>query len=94
MFVTAEGRRIPYDVPFTLKGVKYSATWMRHVNLAEKQVVGLVEVPDPAPVQAVSQAPDQPAPVEVPVEVPVDMATASASIEIPFDMGTTSAAIL
>ena len=90
MFVTAEGRRIPYDVPFTLNGVKYSATWMRHVNLAEKQAIGLVEVPDPAPVQAVSQAPDQPASVEV----PVDTATASASIEIPFDMGTTSAAIL
>ena len=43
MFVTAEGRRIPYDLPFTLNGVKYPATWMRNVTLAEKQAVGIFE---------------------------------------------------
>ena len=90
MFVTTEGRRIPYDVPFTLNGVKYSATWMRHVTLAEKQAVGIIEVSDPAPAQAGSETPDQSAYVEA----PLDMVSDSASIESPPDMGTTSAAIL
>ena len=34
------------DMPFTLRGIKYPANWLRLANLDEKKAIGLVEVPD------------------------------------------------
>ena len=37
---------IPLDTPFTINGTSYPANWLRLTTLAEKQAVGIEEVPD------------------------------------------------
>lgn len=37
---------IPLDTPFTIDGTSYPANWLRLTSLAEKQAVGITEVPD------------------------------------------------
>tara|TARA_R100000027_G_scaffold16062_1_gene11489 strand:- start:2054 stop:2653 length:600 start_codon:yes stop_codon:yes gene_type:complete len=46
---TLNGQTVRYDRPWTHPdtGVQYPANWMRLTSLAEKQAVGLVEVPNP-----------------------------------------------
>lgn len=44
------GDKVITDAPFTLNGVQYPAGWVRLASPAEKKAVGLVELPDPAPV--------------------------------------------
>ena len=34
------------DQPFTLRGIKYPANWLRLATLDEKKAIGLVEVAD------------------------------------------------
>ncbi len=34
------------DLPFTLRGIKYPANWLRLTTLDEKKAIGLVEVAD------------------------------------------------
>ena len=41
-----DGKVIPLDQPFTSRGIKYPATWLRLTTLDEKKAIGLVEVPD------------------------------------------------
>ena len=42
-------KALPLDVPFTHPetGVQYPANWLRLSTLAEKQAIGIIEVPDP-----------------------------------------------
>lgn len=37
---------IPLDTPFTINGTSYPANWLRLTSTAEKEAVGIVEVPD------------------------------------------------
>lgn len=37
---------IPLDTPFTIDGTSYPSNWLRLTSLAEKQAVGITEVPD------------------------------------------------
>ena len=37
---------IPLDTPFTIDGTSYPANWLRLTSTAEKEAVGIVEVPD------------------------------------------------
>ena len=37
---------IPLDTPFTIDGTSYPANWLRLTSLAEKEAIGIVEVPD------------------------------------------------
>lgn len=37
---------IPLDTPFTINGTSYPANWLRLTSTAEKQAVGIMEVPD------------------------------------------------
>tara|TARA_R100000742_G_C4265888_1_gene83963 strand:- start:45 stop:185 length:141 start_codon:yes stop_codon:yes gene_type:complete len=37
---------LPVDAPFTSKGVKYPANWLRLTTLEEKKAIGITEVPD------------------------------------------------
>ncbi|MFZ9959035.1 MAG: hypothetical protein ACO3GP_01490 [Candidatus Limnocylindrus sp.] len=43
-----DGRPLPLDRPFTHPdtGVQYPATWLRLTSLAEKEAIGITEVPD------------------------------------------------
>ena len=41
-----DGKHIPIDVPFTSRGIKYPATWLRLTTLDEKKAIGIKEVPD------------------------------------------------
>ena len=34
------------DLPFTSRGIKYPATWLRLTTLDEKKAIGIKEVPD------------------------------------------------
>ena len=43
---TDHNKIIHLDVPFTHRGIKYPATWLRLTTLDEKKAIGLVEVPD------------------------------------------------
>ena len=41
------GHVLKYDIPFVdVDGNQYPAGWLRHHTLAEKQAIGIVEVPD------------------------------------------------
>ena len=37
---------IPLDQPFTSRGIKYPATWLRLTTLDEKKAIGIKEVPN------------------------------------------------
>ena len=43
---TDHNRILKLDLPFTLRGIKYPANWLRLATLDEKKAIGLVEVPD------------------------------------------------
>lgn len=42
-----DGKRLPLDRAFTHNGISYPANWLRLTTLAEKEAIGIVEVPDP-----------------------------------------------
>jgi len=42
-----DGKRLPLDKPFKHAGISYPASWLRLTTLAEKQAIGITEVPDP-----------------------------------------------
>lgn len=46
MFVL-DGHTLLLDTPFSHNGVNYPANWLRSSSLAEKQAIGIQEVPDP-----------------------------------------------
>jgi len=46
MFIL-DGKRLPLDKAFTHAGIQYPANWLRLSTLAEKQAIGITEVPDP-----------------------------------------------
>jgi len=46
MFIL-DGRPLPPDSPFTHDGINYPANWLRLSTLAEKEAIGIQEVPDP-----------------------------------------------
>jgi hypothetical protein len=50
MFVTADGRSIPLDAPFTLNDKQYPANWLRLTTEEEKNAAGIRWKPDPEPV--------------------------------------------
>lgn len=37
---------LPLDTPFTIDGTSYPANWLRLTSIAEKNAVGITEVPD------------------------------------------------
>ena len=41
-----DGKTLKIDVPFTYRGYKYPATWLRLTTLDEKKAIGITEVPD------------------------------------------------
>ena len=41
-----DGKTLKIDVPFTSRGYKYPATWLRLTTLDEKKAIGITEVPD------------------------------------------------
>ena len=41
-----DGKTLQYDRAFTHNGISYPANWLRLTTLAEKQAIGIVEVPD------------------------------------------------
>ena len=43
---TDHNKIIKLDLPFTLRGNKYPANWLRLATLDEKKAIGLVEVPN------------------------------------------------
>jgi len=44
------GSPLPLDTPFKdAEGNSYPANWLRLTSLAEKQAIGITEVPDPEP---------------------------------------------
>jgi hypothetical protein len=45
-----DGKQLSYDRPFTHNGIQYPANWLRLTSWAEKEAIGITEVPDPAPV--------------------------------------------
>jgi len=40
------GNPLPLDTPFTIDGTSYPANWLRLTSIAEKNAVGITEVPD------------------------------------------------
>jgi hypothetical protein len=40
------GNTLPLDTPFTIDGTSYPANWLRLTSIAEKNAVGITEVPD------------------------------------------------
>lgn len=50
MFVTADGRSIPLDAPFTLNDKQYPANWLRLATEEEKNAAGIWWKADPEPV--------------------------------------------
>ena len=41
-----DGKILKPDLPFTSRGIKYPANWLRLTTLDEKEAIGLVEVAD------------------------------------------------
>ena len=41
-----DGKVIQLDQPFTSRGIKYPATWLRLTTLDEKKAIGIKEVPN------------------------------------------------
>ena len=41
-----DGKRLPLDKAFTHAGIQYPKNWLRLTTLAEKQAIGITEVPD------------------------------------------------
>ena len=41
---------LPVDQPFEHEGILYPANWLRLTSLEEKEAIGIIEVPDPDPV--------------------------------------------
>mgnify|MGYP003137828392 FL=1 len=41
-----DGKVIPLDLPFTSRGYKYPANWLRLTTLEEKKAIGITEVTD------------------------------------------------
>ena len=41
-----DGKVLPLDIPFTSRGVKYPATWLRLTTLEEKKAIGITEEAD------------------------------------------------
>ena len=41
-----DGIHLHLDQPFTSRGIKYPATWLRLTTLDEKKAIGIKEVPD------------------------------------------------
>ena len=42
-----DGKRLPLDKAFKHNGISYPANWLRLSTLAEKEAIGIIEVPDP-----------------------------------------------
>ena len=42
-----DGKTLVYDRPFSHDGINYPANWLRLTTLAEKEAIGIEEVPDP-----------------------------------------------
>ena len=42
-----DGKPLSYDRAFTHDGIQYPANWLRLTSLAEKEAIGITEVPDP-----------------------------------------------
>jgi len=42
-----DGKRLPLDKAFTHAGIQYPKNWLRLTTLAEKEAIGITEVPDP-----------------------------------------------
>ena len=46
-----DGRQLRPGAPFTgTDGTQYPANWLRLTSLAEKEAIGIIEVPDPEPI--------------------------------------------
>ena len=41
-----DGEQLLIDQPFTSRGIKYPATWLRLTTLDEKKAIGIKEVPN------------------------------------------------
>ena len=41
-----DGITLKLDQPFTSRGIKYPATWLRLTTLDEKKAIGIKEVPN------------------------------------------------
>jgi hypothetical protein len=41
-----DGKLLTIDLPFTSRGIKYPANWLRLTKLDEKKAIGIKEVPD------------------------------------------------
>jgi len=41
-----DGITLKLDLPFTSRGIKYPATWLRLTILDEKKAIGIKEVPN------------------------------------------------
>ncbi len=41
-----DGIIIKVDMPFTSRGIKYPANWLRLTNMDEKKAIGIKEVPN------------------------------------------------
>ena len=41
-----DGKTLKLDVPFTFRGIKYPANWLRLTTLEEKKAIGITEVSD------------------------------------------------
>ena len=41
-----DGVHLTLDKPFTSRGIRYPATWLRLTNLDEKKAIGIKEVPN------------------------------------------------
>ena len=44
-----DGRPLSPDVAFTHAGIQYPANWLRLASPDEREAIGIIEVPDPAP---------------------------------------------
>ena len=50
MALIYNGHVLKYDIPFVdVDGNQYPAGWLRHHTLAEKEAIGIVEIPDYKP---------------------------------------------
>ena len=43
MVFKLDGKILPLDRPFTSKGIKYPANWLRLTTLEEKKAIGITE---------------------------------------------------
>ena len=41
-----DGKTLTLDQPFTSRGIKYPANWLRLTTLDEKKAIGIKEVPN------------------------------------------------